>query len=277
MNMRIGSLRRWSPWLLALAAAAAPAPAQQDPAQQDPEAMERLRRDQEEILRKAERLHGMMQRLQQRYEREQKPEQVKLLQEGVAHLERSGLLREVAGIRDDIAASAYAEALRKQKEVVTDLERLIDILLERKSMASLDADLAQVAEQARSARELEERQRALRDRTAEAVARHQDRQGATRLQEGFQLWSQSAELAPEAGVHPPQARHILGMHFEVAEPVGRALGAPEGHQHQGGGAGQEPLGRPRLEEAAVVEAPGPGPQLHLRGLAVGQLAGQRQR
>jgi hypothetical protein len=155
--------------LLALAAAAAPAPAQQDPAQQDPEAMERLRRDQEEILRKAERLHGMMQRLQQRYEREQKPEQVKLLQEGVAHLERSGLLREVAGIRDDIAASAYAEALRKQKEVVTDLERLIDILLERKSMASLDADLAQVAEQARSARELEERQRALRDRTAEAM------------------------------------------------------------------------------------------------------------
>jgi hypothetical protein len=131
--------------------------------------MERLRRDQEEILRKAERLHGMMQRLQQRYEREQKPEQVKLLQEGVAHLERSGLLREVAGIRDDIAASAYAEALRKQKEVVTDLERLIDILLERKSMASLDADLAQVAEQARSARELEERQRALRDRTAEAM------------------------------------------------------------------------------------------------------------
>jgi hypothetical protein len=169
MNMRIGSLRHWSPWLLALAAAAAPAPAQQDPTQQDPEAMERLRRDQEEILRKAERLHGMMQRLQQRYEREQKPEQVKLLQEGVAHLERSGLLREVAGIRDDIAASAYAEALRKQKEVVTDLERLIDILLERKSMASLDADLAQVAEQARSARELEERQRALRDRTAEAM------------------------------------------------------------------------------------------------------------
>ena len=90
MNMRIGSLRHWSPWLLALAAAAAPAPAQQDPTQQDPEAMERLRRDQEEILRKAERLHGMMQRLQQRYEREQKPEQVKLLQEGVAHLERSG-------------------------------------------------------------------------------------------------------------------------------------------------------------------------------------------
>ena len=107
MNMRIGSLRHWSPWLLALAAAAAPAPAQQDPAQQDPEAMERLRRDQEEILRKAERLHGMMQRLQQRYEREQKPEQVKLLQEGVAHLERSGLLREVAGIRATISRTGY--------------------------------------------------------------------------------------------------------------------------------------------------------------------------
>ncbi|MFN9274560.1 MAG: hypothetical protein ACK6D2_02375, partial [Planctomycetota bacterium] len=137
MNMRIGSWRTGSALLLALAAAAAPA--QQGPAQQDPEAMERLRRDQEEILRKAERLHGMMQRLQQRYEREQKPEQVKLLQEGVAHLERSGMLREVAGIRDDIAASAYAEARRQQAEDVAELERLNDILLARQTMARRDA------------------------------------------------------------------------------------------------------------------------------------------
>jgi hypothetical protein len=164
MNSRIGAWRIVSPWLLAAAAALAPAAAQQEP-----EALERLRRDQEEILRKAERLRGMMQRLQQRYEREDKPDQVKLLLEGIAHLERSGLLREVAGIRDDIAANAYAEALRKQQEVVTDLERLIDILLERKSMASLDADLAKVAEQARTARELEERQRELRERTAAAM------------------------------------------------------------------------------------------------------------
>ena len=94
MDKRTRSPWTVSPWLLAFAAAAAPLLGQQDP-----EALERLRRDQEEILRKAERLHGMMQRLQQRYVRENKPEQVKLLEEGVAHLERSGLMREVAGIR----------------------------------------------------------------------------------------------------------------------------------------------------------------------------------
>lgn len=138
-------------------------------AQNDPEAIERLRRDQDEILRKAERLQGLMQRLQQRYERENKPEQVKLLREGLAHLDRSGILREVASIRDDIAATAYTEALRKQKEVVDDLERLLNILLERKSVENLDQEMKQVAEQARSARELEQRQRDLQERTRETM------------------------------------------------------------------------------------------------------------
>jgi len=130
MTLRTDSPRSW---LAALLAAFACVPAM---AQSDAEALERLRRDQDEILRKAERLQGMMQRLQQRYEREGKPDQVKLLREGLAHLERSGILREVASIRDDIAASAYVEAQRKQKEVVDDLERLLNILLERKSIES---------------------------------------------------------------------------------------------------------------------------------------------
>lgn len=137
--------------------------------QTDPEAIERLRRDQEEILRKAESLQRLMQRLVRRYETEKKPDQVKLLQEGLAHLDRSGILREVASIRDDIAATAYAEALRKQREVVDDLERLLNILLERKSVENLDKDLQQVTEQAKSARELEQRQRELQEQTREAM------------------------------------------------------------------------------------------------------------
>jgi hypothetical protein len=107
------SLTHLLPSLLSLVAAVSPF-ATRLPAQNDPEVLERLRRDQDEILRKAERLQSLMQRLVVRYEREQKPEQVKLLHDGLAHLDRSGILRDVASIREDIAATAFAEALSKQ-------------------------------------------------------------------------------------------------------------------------------------------------------------------
>lgn len=135
-----------------------------------PETLERLRRDQDEILRKAEHLQALMQRLLARYEREGKEEK-KLLQEGLAHLERSGILRDVAGIRDDLASTAFSEALRKQREVVDDLERLLNILLERKSVENLDQQIKAAAEQARSARELERRQRELQQETNQALRR----------------------------------------------------------------------------------------------------------
>lgn len=138
-------------------------------AQDDQETVERLRRDQDEILRKAERLQALMQRLQQRYEREGKKEQVRLLEEGQRHLERSGILADAASIRDDLAAAALTEAVRKQKEVVDDLERLLNILLERKSVEQLDQQVKLAAEQAASARELEQRQRELIEATRNAV------------------------------------------------------------------------------------------------------------
>jgi hypothetical protein len=158
-------------FLLSIFAAVLPGvgPAQTDPSRSSAESIERLRRDQEEILRRGERLQAMMQRLQQRYERENKPEQVRLLQEGLAHLQRAGLLDDIAAIRDNLAATALAEAVRRQREVVEDLERLLNILLDRKSLENLDQELAQAAAQARTARELEQRQRALRDATREAL------------------------------------------------------------------------------------------------------------
>lgn len=137
-------------------------------AQVAPETLERLRRDQDEILRKAEHLQALMQRLLQRYEREGKEEK-KLLQEGLAHLEHSGILRDVASIRDDLAATAFTEALRKQREVVDELERLLNILLERKSVENLDQQMQQTAQQAASARDLERRQQELQRQTTSAL------------------------------------------------------------------------------------------------------------
>jgi len=155
----------------ALSAPAAPLLAQNDSRnnQQSEQQLERLRRDQNEILRKAERLRALMDRLLQRYERENKQEQVDLLRAGLQHLDRASMVKDVASIRDDLAANAFSEALRKQQEVVTDIERLLNILLQRRSIENLDEEIQQTAEMAATARELERLQAELRQRTDQAT------------------------------------------------------------------------------------------------------------
>ncbi len=133
--------------------------------------VERLRRDQDEILRKAGRLRELMDRLQQRYQREDKKEQVELLRQGIEHLDNTGLLKDVASIRDDLGANALSEAVRKQQEVVADIERLLNILLQRRSIDNLEQEIQQTTELASRVRELERRQAALQQQTQQAAQR----------------------------------------------------------------------------------------------------------
>ncbi len=221
-------------------------------AQTDPEQMERLRRDQDEILRKAERLQTLMQKLQQRYERENKPEQVKLLRDGLAHLDRSGILRDVASIRDDIAATALTEALRKQKEVVDDLERLLNILLERKSVENLDQELKVVAEQARSARELEQRQRELMEQTQQTMrtppspAEQQLLDGLKSLRDGERREAERNQR--QAGSRRPFLENALERVREMLQ------------------------GQQRLEQGVADEAAGKTPKARAQEFDLGDLA-----
>jgi len=138
-------------------------------AQQDEERLERLRQEQQDILRKTERLQALMTRLRQRYEREGKQEQVDLLTAGLEHLTESSILRDVAGIRDDLGATALSEALRKQSKVIEDLEQLLNILLDRRSVESIAEAARMAAERAATARQLEQRQRDLQQQTNEAL------------------------------------------------------------------------------------------------------------
>ena len=108
-----------------------------------PQTLQKLRAEQDEILRKAVRMNELMGRLQQRYERENKPEQVALLKQGIQHLEQSAILKDVASIRDDLSADALGEAVRKQQQVIADLERLLNIMLQRKSIENLDQAMQQ--------------------------------------------------------------------------------------------------------------------------------------
>ncbi|MHC4814508.1 MAG: hypothetical protein ACYTFN_15575 [Planctomycetota bacterium] len=83
-------------------------------AQQEVPDTEQLGREQAELLRKAERLRDLMKRLLVRYssKKEDRKRQVELIQEGLKHLEESGLLRDAAAVRSDLDAHALAEANR---------------------------------------------------------------------------------------------------------------------------------------------------------------------
>jgi hypothetical protein len=128
---------------------------------------ERLRRDQAEILRKAERLRDVMTRLLVQYEKDGRVEQAKLLRNGLEHLESSSVLEDVAGIRNDLDAEAYSRAIDKQSEVIEDLRRLLDILLDRRSLESLEKEIATAERLAADADRLLQRQQDLRQQSQE--------------------------------------------------------------------------------------------------------------
>ncbi len=147
---------------------------------------DRIRRDQAEILRKAERLRDVMTRLLSRYEQDGRVEQAKLLKSGLEHLQTSGVLEDVAGIRADLDAEAFARAMEKQTEVVNDLERLLSILLDRRSLENLEKEIATAERLAAEASRLLEQQQELRQESQQVAQRgasEQENAMAQRLRE----------------------------------------------------------------------------------------------
>lgn len=132
-----------------------------------------LPRDQAEILRKAERLRSMMDGLAARYEREGAADKVRLLKEGLKHLDQTRLLEEAAAARQSLDSGALGEALQRQQDVIQNIEKLLAILLERPTVETLEAEAAKAEELRQSAEELARRQAELRAelrRTRESAA-----------------------------------------------------------------------------------------------------------
>jgi len=132
------------------------------PAQQPPDLVQR---DQSEILRKANRLQDLMTRLLKRYEKEGRNEQVELLRRGLKHLADTGILEETASVRNSLDTGKFADALRRQTEIVTDLEGLLDILLDRQSVENLQKEIEATENMLATASELLRRQEQLQQRT----------------------------------------------------------------------------------------------------------------
>ena len=134
--------------------------------QKDPQDTSTLQRDQREILLKAERMRAMMENLATRYEKEGATDKVRLLRDGLKHLSASKLLEDVAAARQSLDSGALNDALLRQQQVITELEKLLSILLERPTVESLEKEAATAEAMRQMAEDLAKRQDELRKQLA---------------------------------------------------------------------------------------------------------------
>ena len=127
----------------------------------------KLRRDQQAILRKAERLRDLMKDLRSRYIGVGRKREVELLDKGLEHLEKISLLETVASVRDALDAKALSQANQKAAKVVKDLQELLQILLDRPSMEKIDEEIKKTLKMEATAAELEQRQTDLLNKNRE--------------------------------------------------------------------------------------------------------------
>ena len=129
----------------------------------------RLNREQNEVLRKSERLRELMTQLLKRYRRDGGEEDVvRLLEAGIAHLEKSALMDAASSIQSNLDAGALDDAVREQATVIAELEKLLDILLDRQSLESIEEEIAATSRMIAEAGELLQRQRDLRQEARQA-------------------------------------------------------------------------------------------------------------
>lgn len=196
-------------------------------AQQDPPSTEQLGREQAELVRKAQRLHDLMRRLLERYsaKKENRAHQVELIEKGLKHLEESGLLKDAADVRSHLDARALAEATRKQGKVIRDLEELLAILLDRRSLENLEAQMAAVARLANDVRELERRQAELQKRTIE-TARREPNKAENKLLERLRDLArrqrqESQHNLNDVGLQRPSLEHALARIEQLLRAQGQ--------------------------------------------------------
>lgn len=121
-------------------------------------------KEQKALLKRAERLQSMMQSLKQRYELEGRKYYVALLEEGLGHLEESGLLRQLNAAGVALEKALTHKALEAQQKAVSNLERLLAILMDRRSVEDLERDAQRVREQLEDLNRLRDQERKIRER-----------------------------------------------------------------------------------------------------------------
>ncbi len=157
---------------------------------------QQLQRDQQAVLRKAERLRDQIILLMERKEKEGEQRQAELLRTGLQHLEKSALLEDVAEVRNSLDAGQLAAACQKAEEAIADVERLLQILLDRQSLDKLEADIQAAKEFAATASQLLQRQEQLqeeRKETTNSEANATEQQISDRLLDLAQMQKMEAQ------------------------------------------------------------------------------------
>lgn len=182
-------------------------------AQQDSPSYGRLNREQNEILRKTERLKELMERLLARYRRDGRTEQVRLLESGLEHLKQSRLLKAASSVQGNLENGALDDAVREQATVIEELEQLLNILLNRQSIENIDEEIEKTEQLIDQASELVERQAELRE---QARAARQQRASAAeqKIMEQLRALAQeqraeSAENSRQAGLQMPVLENAI--------------------------------------------------------------------
>lgn len=202
---------------------------------QDP--VPRLQRESNEILRKIDRLQELMKRLLARYERDGQEDKARLLREGLAHLDQSRVQGAASAVRKSLDNGAFDDALRDQATVIEELDRLLDVLLERQTVENLEEQIEQTEELIAGVDELIRRQAELREQ-ADAARDSRSSAAERAIVEAIerlasQTRAEATENERQAGLQMP----VLESAIERLQGLLRAQAAlEEGAQRQFEGA-----------------------------------------
>ncbi|MCA8970257.1 MAG: hypothetical protein KDC95_10750 [Planctomycetes bacterium] len=123
--------------------------------------------EQRVLLERAERLRSMMTRLRERYVKEDQKYYVGLLDEALTWLEKSGVTQAMNEAGAALERKLTSKALEAQQRVVGDLEKLLAILMDRRSVEDLEKDADRVEKQIQDLGRLQSKERRIRDRINE--------------------------------------------------------------------------------------------------------------
>ncbi len=119
------------------------------------------RNEQEALIRRAERLQRQMEKMKVRYQKEGKKEYVVLLDEGLRWISESQLIRKMNETSLAIS-SKERKAIQAAKKVLGDIDKLLSILLDRRSIEDLEKETKGVEKQLQTLKRLQQKQEKLK-------------------------------------------------------------------------------------------------------------------
>ncbi len=182
-------MKNLTPWLLSVvllgAFTAPPLPAT---------SLFQERNEQEALIRRAERLQRQMQKMKARYQKEGKKEYVTLLEEGLRWISESQLIRKMNETSLAIS-SKERRSIQAAKNVLKDIDKLLSILLDRRSIEDLEKETKGVEKQIQTLKRLQKKQEQLKKAMKKIMDASRTREEARITQDLKDLAQQEREEA----------------------------------------------------------------------------------